>query len=174
MLFAEYLTPQAAGAHDAAGSVATAAIAPGTTVAVFSGRIAGAAEVEALPAHARARALQIDDELYLVDGSGHLSLHPIRHRCEPNCHLVGATIVVASRVIQPGEALTIDYATCTGSSTREFECNCQAPSCRGKVTADDWMLPELQLRYRGRFSPFLAARINDLVAPAAGRRSFAL
>jgi hypothetical protein len=76
--------------------------------------------------------------------------------------------------VAPGEALTIDYATCTGAATREFECNCQAPSCRGKVTADDWMLPELQLRYRGRFSPFLAARINDLVAPAAGRRSFAL
>jgi uncharacterized protein len=158
----------------AAGSVATEAVAAGTTVAVFSGRIAGTTEVQAMPADAASRALQIDDELYLVDGPDHISLHPIRHRCEPNCHLVGATIVVASRPVLPGEALTIDYATCTGSSTREFECKCQAPSCRGKVTADDWMLPELQLRYRGRFSPFLAARINDLVAPAAGRRAFAL
>ena len=123
---------------------------------------------------AQARALQIDDDLYLVDSAEHMSLHPVRHCCEPNCHLVGATMVVASRALQPGETLTIDYATCTGSATREFECNCQAPSCRGKVTADDWMLPELQLRYRGRFSPFLAARIADLVAPAAGRRTFAL
>jgi uncharacterized protein len=174
MLFADYLTPQATSARDTAGSVAKEAIAAGTTVAVFSGRIAPASEVEALPDDARARALQIDEALYLVDSAEHMSLHPIRHCCEPNCHLVGATIVVASRPLQPGETLTIDYATCTGSGTREFECNCQAPSCRGKVTADDWMLPELQLRSRGRFSPFLAARINDLVAPAAGRRSFAL
>lgn len=174
MLFADYLTPQATSARNAAGSVAVEAIAVGTTVAVFSGRIAAAAEVESLHADARSRALQIDDELFLVDSAEHISLHPIRHCCEPNCHLVGATIVVASRPLHAGETLTIDYATCTGSATREFECNCQAPSCRGKVTADDWMLPELQLRYRGRFSPFLAARINDLVAPAAGRRTFAL
>lgn len=172
MLFAEYLTPQATSARD--GSIASEPIAPGTTVAVFSGRILPMAEVDALPADAQARALQIDEGLFLVDGRDRLSLHPIRHSCDPNCHLVGATIVVASRTLAPGATLTIDYATCTGSSTREFECNCQAPSCRGKVTADDWMLPELQLRYRGQFSPFLAARIGHLVAPAAGRRTFAL
>jgi hypothetical protein len=174
MLFADYLTPQATSARNADRSVVVEPIAAGTTVAVFSGRIAVTAEVDALAADAQARALQIDDDLYLVDSPEHMSLHPVRHCCEPNCHLVGATIVVASRPLQPGETLSIDYATCTGSATREFECDCHVPSCRGKVTADDWMLPELQLRYRGRFSPFLAARISELVAPAAGRRSFAL
>jgi hypothetical protein len=174
MLYADYLTPHATSARDAGRSVAVDPIAAGATVAVFSGRIAPTAEVADLPADAQARALQIDEELYLVDSPEHMSLHPVRHCCEPNCHLVGATIVVANRPIEPGETLTIDYATCTGSATREFECNCGVPSCRGKVTADDWMLPELQLAYRGRFSPFLAARINHLVAPAAGRRSFAL
>ena len=174
MLFADYLTPQATSAHDGRGSVATETIAAGTTVAVFSGRIADAAEVRTLPADAQARALQVDEALYLVDSAERISLHPIRHSCEPNCHLVGATIVVASRSIARGEALTIDYATCTGSAVREFECNCQAAACRGKVTADDWMLPELQLRYRGRFSPFRTTRINHLAAPLAGRRTFAL
>lgn len=172
MLFADYLTSQATSAHGG-GTLATEPVAAGTTVAVFSGRIATSAEVAALADDAQSRALQVDEDLYLIDGE-RISLHPMRHSCEPNCHLVGATMVVASREIAPGELLTFDYATCTGSATREFECNCQAPSCRGKVTADDWMLPELQLRYRGRFSPFLAARINALVAPAAGRRSFAL
>lgn len=174
MLFADYLVPLATSAADAARSVATEPIAAGTTVAVFAGRVALAAEVDALPADSQARALQIDEGLYLVDGPDRMSVHPIAHSCEPNCHLVGGTVVVTSRAIAPGETLAIDYATCTGSATREFECNCGTASCRGKVTADDWMLPELQLRYRGRFSPFLAARINALVAPAAGRRSFAL
>lgn len=174
MLFADYLTPLATSALPDPGSTAVAPIPAGTTVAAFSGRIATTAEVDALAAEAQARALQIDDDLYLVDGPDTMSLHPVRHSCEPNCHLVGATMVVASRNLAAGEALTIDYATCTGAAHCEFECNCQSASCRGKVTGEDWMSPELQLRYRGRFSPFLTARINALVAPAAGRRAFTL
>lgn len=174
MLYADYLTPQAASAPTGRASVASEPIAAGATVAVFNGRIATWTEVAGLPADAQARALQIDESLYLVDGADHIALHPLRHSCAPTCHLVGATIVVASRALDAGEPLTIDYATCTGSAIREFECTCGATPCRGKVTADDWLLPELQLRHRGRFSPFLAARINTLVAPAAGRRSFAL
>ena len=65
MLFADYLTPQATSARDAAGSVVLEAIAAGTTVAVFSGRIAATAEVDSLSPDAQARALQIDDDLYL-------------------------------------------------------------------------------------------------------------
>ena len=174
MLFADYLTPLATSARSGPGSVAVEPIDAGTTVAAFGGRIAPAAELAALTTDPQERALQVAVELYLVDGADHMSLHPLGHSCEPNCHLVGATVVVASRPLAAGEYLTIDYATCTGSANREFECNCGSGQCRGKVTADDWMLPELQLRYRGRFSPFLADRIASLVAPAAGRRSFAL
>jgi hypothetical protein len=36
------------------------------------------------------------------------------------------------------------------------------------------MLPELQMRYRGTFSPYLAARISSLVSTGAERRAFAL
>jgi hypothetical protein len=36
------------------------------------------------------------------------------------------------------------------------------------------MLPELQLRYRGAFSPYLAKRIAALVHIGAERRAFAL
>jgi hypothetical protein len=36
------------------------------------------------------------------------------------------------------------------------------------------MLPELQLRYRGSFSPYLAKRISGLVHVGAERRAFAL
>ena len=45
-------------------------------------------------------------------------------------------------------------------------------SCRGKVTGNDWMLPELHLRYRGRFSPYLATRIASLASVGAERRAF--
>jgi hypothetical protein len=36
------------------------------------------------------------------------------------------------------------------------------------------MLPELQLRYRGTFSPYLAKRIAALANVGAERRAFAL
>ncbi|MEY4174995.1 MAG: hypothetical protein RI900_2160, partial [Actinomycetota bacterium] len=66
------------------------------------------------------------------------------------------------------------YGTCDGSDYHEFECVCGAASCRGKVTGNDWMLPELQLRLRGWFSPYLASRIADLVSVGAERRAFSL
>ena len=81
--------------------------------------------------------------------------------------------IVAMRDIEPGEVLSYDYACSDGTDYDEFECGCGAARCRGKVTGQDWMLPELQLRYRGYFSPYLQARIASLVTVGSGRRAFA-
>ena len=78
------------------------------------------------------------------------------------------------RLIAAGESLTYDFAMSDGSGYDEFECSCGTVSCRGKITGNDWMQPELQLRYRGHFSPYLARRIADLVQVGAERRAFAL
>ena len=84
-------------------------------------------------------------------------------------------MLVALRDIAVGEELAYDYATTDGSDYDEFECDVrQRAACRGKVTGHDWMLPELQLRYRGTFSPYLAKRIAALVSVGAERRAFAL
>jgi hypothetical protein len=90
----------------------------------------------------------------------------------PNCALRGTNVIVADRDIAPGETITYDRGTVMGDETDHFECHCGSPACRGTVTGRDWMLPELQLRYRGRFSPYLAARISALAAAGASRRSF--
>jgi hypothetical protein len=58
-----------------------------------------------------------------------------------------------------GEELTFDYAMSDGSDYDEFECHCGAGICRGTVTGQDWQLTELQHRYAGLFSPYLARRI---------------
>ena len=78
------------------------------------------------------------------------------------------------RNVAPGERLTFDHAMTAGCDVNEFECHCAAPTCRHKVTGHDWMLPELQLAYRGWFSPYLAKRISGLVRTGAERRVFAL
>jgi len=42
-----------------------------------------------------------------------------------------------------------------------FECECGAPNCRKIVTGKDWQRPELQRRYAGYFSAYLARKNRD-------------
>ena len=86
----------------------------------------------------------------------------INHSCQPNGRMSGATMVIAARDIEVGEPITYDYATSDGSDYDEFECLCGEPTCRGVVTGLDWTKPELQEKYAGWFSPYLARRIAAL------------
>jgi hypothetical protein len=170
-----YLNPKAAPVARADGHTALAheAIAAGEVVAAFGGRCVTRIELDLLPAAQQARSIQIDEELFLAGATDPEPADFVRHSCEPNCGMRGSSVVVALRDIAPGEPVTFDHAMANGSDFDEFDCACGAPTCRGRVTADDWMLPDLQLRYRGSFSPYLAARIGSLVALGAERRAFA-
>jgi uncharacterized protein len=118
------------------------------------------------------RSIQIEDELYLAGAPEPEPADFINHSCAPNCGMHGNTVLIATRAIEPGEAIVYDYAMSDGSDYDEFECACGAADCRGKITGNDWMIPELQLRYRGSFSPYLAQRIASLVSTGAERRAF--
>jgi uncharacterized protein len=70
-------------------------------------------------------------------------------------HSCGPSILndVAWRDIEAGEEITTDYAYCEAAPIYCLEpCRCGSPLCRGRVTGNDWMLPELQQRYRGYFT----------------------
>jgi hypothetical protein len=170
-----YFTPKArttalgAGGH---GSIAVEHISAGEVVAAFGGRCVSRHEFDLLPVSQQIRSIQIEDELYLAGAPEPEPADFINHSCEPNCGMNGNTVLVALRDLVPGEAITYDYAMSDGSDYDEFECACGAAACRGKVTGNDWMIPELQLRYRGSFSPYLAIRIASLVSVGAGRRAF--
>ena len=172
-----FLTPNArptATPGKGHGSVASAPIAAGEVVAAFGGRCVTRDEFELLPAGQQVRSVQIDEHLFLAGAPEPEPADFINHSCEPNCELSGHVVLVARRDIAAGEELSYDYATTDGSDYDEFECACGTPSCRGKISGHDWMLPELQLRYRGSFSPYLARRIAALVDVGATRRAFAL
>lgn len=154
------------------GCVAVEAIEAGHVVAGFGGRCLARDEFDLLPSSQRTRSIQVDEDLYLVGSPEPEPSDFINHSCEPNCGLRGSTVVVALRDIEVGEALTYDYAMSDGCDYDEFECACGAATCRGKVTGHDWMLPDLQLRYRGNFSPYLAHRIASLANAGAERRAF--
>lgn len=174
-MLASYLTPKAELRMAADGALtphATQWIRTGETVAVFGGLVASRDELERLDDSDRTLAIQVDDDLFLVAperGPG----DALRHSCAPNCGMSGSSIIVTMRDVAPGEELAYDQAMSDGSPYDEFECHCGAVGCRTKVTGEDWTLPELQLRYRGFFSPYLAARINSLATAPAARRAFA-
>ncbi len=141
------------------GSFAVEAIPAGTTVAAFGGHVTTGAVLATLPEERQGRSIQIDDDLYLVSGEQPEAGDMLNHSCEPNLGLVGATVLVTLGEVAPGEELTFDYATCDSSDYDEFTCACESATCRGTVTGRDWMLPELQAKYAGWFSPYLARRI---------------
>ncbi|CAB4364930.1 MAG: SET domain-containing protein-lysine N-methyltransferase [Actinobacteria bacterium] len=171
-----YLTPKARPVLVGAagrGSVAVEHIKTGEVIVAFGGRAMVRDEFDLLPEGQRARSIQIEDDLYLSGAPEPEPADFINHSCQPNCGLSGATVLLAMRDIEPGEPLTYDYATSDGSDYDEFDCMCGVDTCRGKVTGQDWMLPDLQLRYRGWFSPYIANRIAVLSQPSGQRRAFA-
>ncbi|CAN0602911.1 unnamed protein product [Ectocarpus sp. 12 AP-2014] len=63
------------------------------------------------------------------------------------------------RPIAEDEELSFDYAT-GDDDDWTMDCACGSLQCRGTVSGKDWKLPELQERYRGWFSAYLARKID--------------
>jgi len=151
--------------HDVTGGKAVYArdvIEPGELVAVWSGRLVSAEELDELPKEIRRHTVQVEEGLYLASLSPNDPPDFINHSCEPNAGLDGQVAIVALHRIQPGEEVTIDYAMCDGSPYDEFDCACGSSLCRGRVTGEDWRNPTLWERYAGHFSPYLERRIKAL------------
>lgn len=146
------------------GAFAVEAIASGETVAAFGGWVMTTEALQSLSHERQSRSIQVDADLYLVSGETPEPGDMLNHSCEPNCGLLGQLVLVAMRDIAPGEELSFDYAMCDASDYDEFRCLCEKPSCREIVTGSDWRSPELQAKYAGWFSPYLARRIAALPA----------
>jgi len=105
--------------------------------------------------------IQIDDDLFIApvtDEERELSMLYSNHSCDANLGMRGEITFVAMRDIRAGEELTHDWAT-TDDDDYSVECKCGAQNCRKVLTGKDWQLPELQKRYDGYFSAYLAQKI---------------
>jgi hypothetical protein len=103
--------------------------------------------------------LQVEDRHFLVPrpiGEGDY----VNHSCNPNAGLSGQIGLVAMRDIKIDEEVCFDYAMSDTMPYDEFECGCGQPTCRGKITGNDWQRPELQKRYAGFFSPHVQRKID--------------
>jgi uncharacterized protein len=110
--------------------------------------------------------IQIDDDLFIApvtDEERELSMLYLNHSCDPNLGVRGEITFVAMRDIGAGEELTHDWAM-TDDDDDSTECNCGAPDCRQILTGKDWQRPDLQKRYAGYFSAYLARKIALLEA----------
>ncbi len=159
-----YLTPKAetrpAGVKGW-GNFATEIIPANETVAAFGGRVVDRLSLGSLSRSRQSRAIQIDENLWLVSEETPEPGDMVNHSCDPNCGLIGGTVVVAIRDIPAGEEITFDYAMCDTDDYDEFKCACGSENCRGVITGKDWQIPELQERYRGWFSSYLERRISQ-------------
>ena len=105
--------------------------------------------------------IQIDDDLFIApvtDEERELSMLYSNHSCNANLGVRGEITFVAMRDVRAGEELTHDWAT-TDNDNYSVECRCGAPNCRKTLTGKDWQRPDLQERYAGYFSAYLARKI---------------
>jgi len=168
-----WLTPRAVvrpAGRKGRGLFATSPIEAGEVVTGFGGQVLTSVDFANLSVDQQIHSLQIAEDLFMVCPATSESADYFNHSCAPNLGIMGSIMLVAMSSIAEGEELTFDYAMCDADDYDEFECHCEAPACRRKVTGNDWMIPDLQDRYAGFFSGYLERRIEALrAAPSADR-----
>ena len=144
------------------GLFATADIAKDEIVAVKGGHILDRQTLhEKITPMLGPVEIQIGDDLFIAPVTSEereLSMLYSNHSCDPNVGVRGEITFVAMRVIRAGEELTHDWAM-TDDDDYSEECNCGTANCRQSLTGKDWQRLDLQKRYAGYFSAYLARKI---------------
>jgi len=146
------------------GLFAVAPIAKGEIVCVKGGYIFNRPTLAAMPGWYRAAEIQISEDLFigpLHEKEREGSMIFSNHSCEPNIGVQGQIVFVAMHEIEAGEELTHDWAT-TDDDAYQLECRCGAVTCRKIITGQDWRRTDLQAKYAGYFSWYLAEKIKRL------------
>ncbi|HET9419303.1 MAG TPA: SET domain-containing protein-lysine N-methyltransferase [Chthoniobacterales bacterium] len=149
------------------GLFASEEIAKDEIVAVKGGHIVTREQMEEIRARLGPVEIQIDDALFIAPVTfeeRESSMLYTNHSCDPNIGMRGEITFVAMRDIRADEELMHDWAT-TDDDDYSVQCNCRSSTCREIITGKDWQKSELQTRYRGYFSAYLAKKI------AAARQS---
>jgi SET domain-containing protein len=147
------------------GLFATAEICKDEVVAIKGGHIISRKQLrEEVGPRLGPVEIQIGHNLFIApvtDEEREGSMLYSNHSCEANLGIRGEISFVAMRNVSSGEELTHDWAM-TDDDDYSVECNCGAKNCRKTLTGKDWARPELQERYAGYFSAYLAVKIAQL------------
>jgi SET domain-containing protein len=172
---ASWLSPKASKGEPSAiqgrGLFAIEPIGAGEVVAVKGGHIVDTATLRTLPPHLQETDIQIAENLHLAaltDDEFESVMLFVNHSCDANVGIAGNIVLMAMRDVAPGDELTLDYCLFDGSPTTPMECRCGSAACRKVITGEDWRRPELQARYAGWFSRYLADRQAAIGAGSPG------
>ena len=134
----------------------------GDIVIIFGGYVMTLEEERNLPEAIQDYAHQIHENFVLgVRSESDIQMvDHVNHSCDPNCGFDGQIFLVAMREVSIGEEITFDYAmvlrgTKENKLTYSVTCECGESNCRGKITENDWSIPELQVKYDGFFQPHI-------------------
>jgi hypothetical protein len=159
-----YISPKAAPRESpihGTGLFAVGPFAEGEVVCVKGGYIFNRETLRSMPEWYASAEIQVAEDLFvgpLAEEEREGSMIFSNHSCEPNVGVRGQIVFVAMRHVEAGEELTHDWAT-TDDDEYELDCRCGAPTCRKVIKGQDWRKPELQEKYRGHFSTYLADKI---------------
>ena len=143
------------------GLFAREPFAEGEVVCVKGGYVFDRATLKSMPDWYGSAEIQVAEDLFigpLSEEEREGSMIFSNHSCEPNIGVRGQIVFVALRPVEAGEELTHDWAT-TDDDDYELDCRCGAAACRKVITGQDWRKSELQEKYRGHFSAYLADKI---------------
>ena len=146
------------------GLFAREAISSGEIVAVKGGSILDTSTFAQIRSEVSPAEIQIEEDLFIAPRTAaelEDNILCLNHSCRPNVGVRGQITFVAMRDIAAESELTIDYAMIDGDASERMDCACGAAECRRVISGGDWQLPELQRRYAGFFSRYLADRIDS-------------
>src|SRR5215218_7864917 len=159
-----YISPKAAPGESTIHGTGLFAVEPirkGEVVCVKGGYVFDRRRLDSMPEWYCAAEIQVAEDLFIgpleeSERAGGMIFS--NHSCEPNIGVRGQIVFVALRAVEAGEELTHDWAT-TDDDEYELDCRCGAPTCRKVITGRDWRRRDLQEKYRGHFSTYLADKI---------------
>ena len=160
-----YISPKAAVKESpiqGLGLFSIQAIEAGEIVCVKGGSIYDRQQLKLMAERLGPAEIQIADDLFIgplheMEREGSMIFS--NHSCDPNLGVRGQIVFVAMRRVEAGEELTHDWAM-TDDDDYVMQCRCKAVNCRRVITGQDWRKPELQEKYSGYISWYLAEKIR--------------
>lgn len=106
--------------------------------------------------------MQFDENLFSVEDKGESDSYFINHSCNPNVWMKDTFSLEAMRDINTGEELTADYAIWETDENKisKWECKCESLNCRHFITGRDYLIEELQEKYKDHFLPLISKKIR--------------
>ncbi len=146
------------------GLFARALIKKDEVVTVKGGHIINREQLREIATQLGPVEIQIGDDLYIApvtQEEREASMLYSNHSCDANLGVRGEITFIALRDIGAGEELTHDWCI-TDDDDSSTTCSCGSSNCRGTLTGKDWQRLELQKRYAGYFSAYLAEKITRM------------